>query len=154
MTLVHPYKWEPHTVITEDGWHLTVFRIVSDKNGNRVFEREAHKDKLPVIYQNGVFNDAISSVVAATGPSFALKLADRGYEVWIGNSRGVKYSNYNENDDRWSLKEHWDFNWADMGTYDMPAMMQKVIDISGKPKVTVIGYSMGSAQMFYSLAKF
>ena len=52
-----------------------------------------------------------------------------------------------------SLKEKWNFTWADMGLYDMPAFMQKIIDVTGKPKVTIMGFSMGSAQMYYGLAK-
>ena len=35
----------------------------------------------------------------------------------------------------------------------MPAQIQKVLDVTGKPKVTVIGYSQGSAQNIYGLAK-
>ena len=40
-----------------------------------------------------------------------------------------------------------------MAIEDIPAVITKVLETTGKPKVTVIGYSMGSAQMFYSLAK-
>ena len=35
----------------------------------------------------------------------------------------------------------------------MPAFMQKIIDVTGKPKVTVMNFSQGSAQMYYALAK-
>ena len=27
------YAWEPHTVLTEDGWTLTVFRILGRTDG-------------------------------------------------------------------------------------------------------------------------
>ena len=71
-----------------------------------------------------------------------VQLVDEGYEVWLGNDRGTFYSNKHRRDGNWeSLKERWDFSWADMGYYDMPAALDKIIEVSGKPKVTVIGYS-------------
>ena len=56
--------------------------------------------------------------------SLPARLAERGYDVWLGNDRGTPYSNYNVNDDAdpaWTDEEHWDFSWADMGKYDIPA---------------------------------
>ena len=82
-----------------------------------------------------------------------LQLVDRGYEVWFANRRGNKYSNRNVRDGEWSLKERWAFNWADEGIYDWPAMVDYVLDVSGKPKVTMIGYSQGTSSAYYGLAK-
>ena len=52
-----------------------------------------------------------------------------------------------------TLKEKWDFTWADMGIYDIPACLDKIIEVTGKPKVTLIGYSQGASQIYYGLAK-
>ena len=41
-----------------------------------------------------------------------------------------------------------------MGSYDVPAMIETVKQHSSQNKVTYIGYSQGSAQMLYALAKF
>ena len=51
------------------------------------------------------------------------------------------------------MKEHWDFDWADMGVYDIPACVDRILEVTNKPKVTLIGYSQGSAQIYYGLAK-
>ena len=51
------------------------------------------------------------------------------------------YSNVHDRDGEWSLEERWDFSWAEMGVFDMPAQIEKVIEVTKKPKVTVIGYS-------------
>ena len=63
----------------------------------------------------------------------------------MGNNRGCEYSNLHKDDATQSLKEHWDFTWADMGTYDVPAFINKIVEVTGKPKVTIMGYSTGGA---------
>ena len=40
-----------------------------------------------------------------------------------------------------------------MGMYDIPAMLETIVDVSGNEKVSYVGLSQGSTQMFYVLAK-
>ena len=40
-----------------------------------------------------------------------------------------------------------------MGMYDIPAVLEKIIEVTGKPKVTIVAYSQGSSQIYYALAK-
>ena len=40
-----------------------------------------------------------------------------------------------------------------MGLYDIPAFVEKILEVTGQPNVTLIGYSQGGAQIFYALAK-
>lgn len=71
---------------------------------------------------------------------------DNGYDVWMGSDRGMGYSNRHEKDGQWSsLSERWDFNFAEQARSDNPALIERVLKETGKPKVTVFGYSMGSA---------
>ena len=69
------------------------------------------------------------------------ELMDAGYDVWLGNYRGGTFGNRNNKDGTWSLRERWNFTFAEMGKYDLPANVEKVREISGKDKVTLIGYS-------------
>ena len=39
-----------------------------------------------------------------------------------------------------------------MGKYDVPAMLNKITEVSGTKKVSYVGYSQGTSQMFYALA--
>ena len=77
----------------------------------------------------------------------------KGYDVWFGNNRGVPYSDKHRRDGEWSLKERWNFSWAEMGIYDLPAEIDKILEVTGKPKLTLIGYSQGTSQTYYGLAK-
>jgi len=39
-----------------------------------------------------------------------------------------------------------------MGKYDVPAMVDKVLDVTGKDQVQYVGFSNGSTQAFYGMA--
>ena len=43
-----------------------------------------------------------------------------------------------------SEEEHWMFNQSDLGKYDIPAFLDTITEFTGKPKVTYIGYSLGT----------
>jgi len=79
-------------------------------------------------------------------------LANRGYDVWFGNSRGNKHSRnhtkYNPNKD----KEFWQFTFQHMADYDLPAMFRHVNLFTGQ-KINYIGHSQGTIQMHIALAK-
>jgi len=62
-----------------------------------------------------------------------LQLYDEGYDIWMGNNRGTKYSNESDkfpdkNDDSF---EKWDFSWAELGLYDDRALMVKIKELTG-----------------------
>ena len=136
------YEWEPHVVETDDGWYLTVFRITAVKGKPLPFD----SSKPPILIQHGAGHASFDWLnFNPLGPTIIGQLAERGYEVWAGNNRGTLYSNVNRNDDTWTLKEHWDFTWADMGTHDIRKFVERMIEVTGQPKVTLMGYSTGGA---------
>ena len=61
-----------------------------------------------------------------------LQLFDRGYDIWMGNNRGTKYSNFNPKfpESQEESFERWDFSWEELGMYDVPAFMDKIIEIN------------------------
>jgi lysosomal acid lipase/cholesteryl ester hydrolase len=74
----------------------------------------------------------------------SLLLAKQGYDVWIGNNRGNYYSLEHETlDHSIDHEEYWDFTWTEMGKYDVPAQIDKILSVTGKEKLTYIGFSTG-----------
>ena len=141
------FKWEHHEVYTEEGWRLALHRIRAVKGV------PVESDKPPLFIMHGAYDtDFIFLERFFRDPGLPGLLAEQGYDVWMGNGRGTPYSNYNTKDGTWSEEERWDFDWADMGRYDIPVFVDKIIEVAGKPKVTLMGYSEGNAQLFYALA--
>ena len=78
---------------------------------------------------------------ADTAPAFVAARA--GYDVWLGNSRGNKYSRSHVKLDPY-YSEFWMFDWQQMGDYDIPAVTEYIINITGHPKIAYVGHSQGT----------
>jgi lysosomal acid lipase/cholesteryl ester hydrolase len=58
-------------------------------------------------------------------------MAREGYDVWLGNTRGNKYSRHHTSLNPDKDNEFWDFTFAEMGLYDLPAQVNKALEVSG-----------------------
>jgi len=55
-------------------------------------------------------------------------LADNGYDVWINNTRGNRYSrNHVTLDPDHDKKQFWDYSFEEMAKYDQPALFEFVL---------------------------
>ena len=82
-----------------------------------------------------------------------LQLCDLGQIVYMANSRGTKYSHNTKVADKKS-EAYWNFDFTDMGKYDVPALLHSVFEISSVNVLTkydVVGYDVGNMQYFYAL---
>lgn len=82
-----------------------------------------------------------------------LQLVDAGFDVWMGNNRGTKYSAENTQYTDKTSEEYWNWSWGEMGTIDAPAFIDRIIQITSQPQVTYIGYDQGNTQIFYGLTQ-
>lgn len=45
------------------------------------------------------------------------------------------------------------YSWHEMGVYDTPAVTDKIIEVSGQPKIFYVGHSQGTTQYMVSLSE-
>lgn len=87
--------------------------------------------------------------------STAYTLAEAGFDVWLGNNRGNKYSRLHQSDKinpDLTPKQFFDFSFETLGQHDVPAIVDKITSESGRKKITWIGHSQGTSQMFSALS--
>ena len=92
--------------MTEDFYILTAFRVRSKKH---------HAEpKLPIIFQHGLIDDGGTWFFNNATLDLSLELVDKGYEVWVANSRGTVYSNEHMNFSTRDV-QYWNFSFDEMG---------------------------------------
>lgn len=98
---------------------------------------------MPILLQHGLEADMMQWVFNRPEVAPALVLAEAGYDVWMGNNRGNRFSQGHttlSNKD----KKFWDFSWEEMGTYDTPAVIDFILKTTGAEKINYIGHSEGT----------
>ena len=72
---------------------------------------------------------------------------DNGYDVWMGNARGNRYSK-NHTTLNADERAFWNFSWHEIGIYDLPAMLDYVLDNTGFKKSGYFGHSQGTTSFW------
>ena len=73
-----------------------------------------------VIMQHGLF-DSCAGWVLNGERSLGYLLADVGYDIWMNNSRGNRYSRHHVNldpDDDDEKESYWDYSFEEMAKFD------------------------------------
>ncbi|KAI9088084.1 hypothetical protein K1719_030061 [Acacia pycnantha] len=106
------YPYEAIHVITSDGYVLLLERIP---------RRDARK---AVFLQHGIFDSSMGWVSNGVVGSPAFAAYDQGYDVFLGNFRGlVSREHVNKNI---SSHQYWRYSINEHGTEDIPAMIEKI----------------------------
>ncbi|GLT74940.1 hypothetical protein SLA2020_467030 [Shorea laevis] len=144
-SMVEPqgYACEEHTVTTQDGYILSLQRIPLGRSGGTAGNRP------PVLLQHGLISDGVIWLLLPPESSLAFSLADNGYEVWIANSRGTKYSSGHTS---LTLNDSWDWTWDELVSYDLSATVQYVHSQTGQ-KLHYAGHSLGTLMVLSALSK-
>jgi pimeloyl-ACP methyl ester carboxylesterase len=128
------YPLEKHFVTTRDGYILTVFRIPHGASSNVTGS--------PVILQHGLLDSSYTWVNNFPQESLAYILADKGYDVWMGNNRGNRYGRnhtaLNPDDNKSGF---WSFSWDEMASQDVPSIIHYVLSTTGRTSTSWIGHS-------------
>ncbi|CAH0591707.1 unnamed protein product [Chrysodeixis includens] len=144
------YPIEKHRVTTQDGYVLQMHRIPAGRRSARRTGDPSAKGKKAILIVHGLIGSSGDFVIMGPERSLAYLLADYGYDVWLGNLRGTVYSthrNLTRNDPKF-----WEFSFHEHGKYDVPTMIDGVLNATGLPKIMFLGYSMGTTSFFTTLA--
>eukprot|EP00063_Salmo_salar_P038923 XP_014013758.1 PREDICTED: lysosomal acid lipase/cholesteryl ester hydrolase-like isoform X2 [Salmo salar] len=138
------YPTEEHDVVTEDGYILSVNRIPHGlKKGD---------DPKPAVFlQHGLLAAGSNWVTNLPNTSLAYLLADAGYDVWIGNSRGNTWSrrHLTLSPDH---NEFWQFSYDEMAKKDLPAVVNHILKTTGQEQIYYIGHSQGTTIAFVAFS--
>lgn len=74
-------------------------------------------------------------------------LANRGYDVFLSNSRGNIYGQRHVSKSSWDPR-FWSFTYDEQIDYDLPAVIEMVQNLTGHHKVGYVGHSQGTLMMF------
>jgi len=90
--------------------------------------------------QHGLLDDGGTWFFNNASLDLSLELVDRGYDVWVTNSRGTVFSNSHVN---YTIKDaqYWNFTFHEMGLYDVPANIQYILSETGFDQVVYFGHS-------------
>uniref|UniRef100_A0A8D8YPL2 Lipase n=2 Tax=Cacopsylla melanoneura TaxID=428564 RepID=A0A8D8YPL2_9HEMI len=129
---------EEHTITTEDGYILSLFRITPLK-----------EKATPVLFLHGLLAAPETWLIRGK-EDLAIILNEEGYDVWLGCYRGSNYGRRHVNLTT-ANEKFWDFSFHEHGLYDAPAMIDHIYRETNQG-MAVIAHSMGNAVFMSMLA--
>eukprot|EP01083_Nonionella_stella_P201478 737098_1 len=145
------YPLQTHSVITEDGFILRVLRIAHGADGKPA---PTDRQRPVVLLQHGLLDSSDTWVLNKPDESLAFLLADAGFDVWMGNSRGNRYSRSHSTlkPDKLIGNKFWNWSFTEMGLFDIPAVVEYIKKLAGVEKIAYVAHSQGCTQMFVNLS--
>ncbi|XP_044516279.1 lipase member K-like [Gracilinanus agilis] len=133
------YPNEQYDIVTKDGYILDLYRIPHGKGYSGGTDPGR-----PVVYlQHGLLATAFNWIANLPYNSLAYILADAGFDVWLGNSRGNTWSQRHVSLSP-NSKEFWAFSFDEMAKYDLPATIDFIVKKTGQEQLYYVGHSQGT----------
>lgn len=152
---LYGYYCEEHIVQTGDGYLLGVHRLgwKPGEEGTRVNGGRDGGVKKKVVYMHHglMMNSEVWVCLTERERCLPFQLVERGYDVWLGNNRGNKYSKKSVHTAP-SSSAFWNFSMDQFAFHDIPDSIAYILETTHQPSLSYIGFSQGTAQAFATLS--
>ncbi len=141
---------------TGDGYLLGIHRLpynkTEDHNYTRVNAGPGSVTK-PVVYLHHglMMNSDVWVCLTEEQRCLPFALVNQGYDVWLGNNRGNKYSKKSTRLSPTST-EFWNFSMDQFAFHDIPDSIDYILETTSQHSLSYIGFSQGTAQAFATLS--
>lgn len=98
----------------------------------------------PLLLLSGFFGSSVDFTVQGPNRSLAFLAHSCGFDVWMGNNRGTTFSKRHRSLSVDS-KRFWRFSFHELGLYDLAAMVDYVLGVTGSDRVQFVGLSQAAA---------
>uniref|UniRef100_A0A182UBJ7 Uncharacterized protein n=1 Tax=Anopheles melas TaxID=34690 RepID=A0A182UBJ7_9DIPT len=140
------YPAEEHIIETDDGYLLGVHRCPGSPLSPPA------PGKPVVLLQHGMLSSSADYILMGPDTSLAYMLADAGYDVWMGNARGNRYSRRHRFRSN-TTQTFWDFSWHEVGSIDIPNMIDYILVRTGQQSLQYVGHSQGTTAYWVMMSQ-
>jgi len=153
---LYGYYAEEHVVQTGDGYLLGLHRLAwrrgeEDVRVNAGPNKESVKKKVIYLHHGLMMNSEVWVCLTEQERCLPFELVERGYDVWLGNNRGNKYSKKSVNHAP-TQTTFWNFSMDQFAFHDIPDSIAYILSTTHQPSLSYIGFSQGTAQAFATLS--
>ncbi|KAJ8985386.1 hypothetical protein NQ317_007543 [Molorchus minor] len=151
------YQVDTYDVQTQDGYVLLLFRVRRRVENHCIQKRtdpnssnaeNCLNEKRAVFLMHGFMSDSNSFVYGGISEGLAFILANAGYDVFLGNARGNIYGQRHTTLNPQRDAAFWRFCWEEIGTKDLPALLNKALSVSGMSSISYIGHNEGTTAFY------
>ncbi|CAG9797859.1 unnamed protein product [Chironomus riparius] len=142
-------------LIRHAGYRGAAYQTATEDNGwivkiHRIFPRRKMANTMPVFLMHGLFVNSMDYILTGRNKALGYLLADNNFDVFMGNSRGSRHSFVDHK--RANYSNLWNFSFNEIGSYDVAAMIDYVLRLTGKPKLFFVGHSQGTTSLIALLS--
>ncbi|KAL6710636.1 cholesterol esterase [Coniothyrium glycines] len=153
---LYGYYCEEHIVQTGDGYLLGLHRLAwrhgeEEVRVNSGEKGKGTKKKVVYLHHGLMMNSEVWVCLTERERCLPFELVERGYDVWLGNNRGNKYSKKSVHTPPTS-SSFWNFSMDQFAFHDIPDSISYILETTRQPSLSYIGFSQGTAQAFATLS--
>ncbi len=148
------YYAEEHIVQTGDGYLLGLHRL-GWKKGEEDAPVNAGpgttQKKVVYLHHGLLMNSEVWVCLTEAQRCLPFVLVEQGYDVWLGNNRGNKYSKKSLHHSPTDTA-FWNFSMDQFAFHDIPDSIAYILSTTSQASLSYIGFSQGTAQAFATLS--